>query len=418
MKNIRCEIISVGNELLAGSPSRSSHMLMRELASIGVKVSRMTVTLDDMEELTAVMKDALSRADMIVTVGGMGSTPDDLTKQAASEALGLKLKFSRKAMENVARYFAGLGIEAPGHCDKQAEVLEGAKILENIKGSSPGQLVELEKRKIMILLPGPGEEVKYIVDRHLFGYLKDKYEKQIRKTSVIHILGMCEADVAEALKEVLETEKHLDEGEIEFIFETSPGSVDLSVICWGNNELLVDNVLHKTKSGIYAVLKDNIFGEDDDTIESVAGRLLTKKRKTLAVCESCTGGLLSSRVTDSPGSSVYFKQGMVVYSTGAKIKQLGLDAGFVKEHGAVSGEVAEEMASRMKEISGADYVLSVTGYAGPDGGKEEKAGEGYIGLAAPGGTSVSRVSFSGSRKKVKEKFAVTALEILWRTLNK
>jgi nicotinamide-nucleotide amidase len=277
-------------------------------------------------------------------------------------------------------------------------------------------MIEMPDKKFLILLPGPPEEVEYIFKNYLMDFFKERFERRIKKTSIIRIAGFCETEAASRLKNIIETERHLEEGDIEFYFEPRMYGVDLIIEVWWDNELLVDEILHKTKSEVYSELGDDIFGEADDTIEAVVGRLLSKKRKTLSVAESCTGGLLSSSITDAPGSSIYFKQGIVTYSTTAKVKQLGINENLIKKSGPVSENVALEMAGAVKKISGSDYALSVTGYAGPAGGRKAAAGTGYIGLATPGSVKAVQVQYSGSRKKVKSKFVSTALQLLWREL--
>jgi len=415
---VKCEIINIGNELIENKASESTLLVSSALSSIGIKAKRITTVGDDKEELANILKEAVSRSEIIIAIGGLGSTPDDITKEVISKTLNIKLEFSRKAMENIARYFASQGRDVPECCDSQANMLKGARMLLNSKGSSPGQILELENKKILVLLPGPKKEVEYIIKDEFQDFLKEKYEIRIKKTAVIHVANLCESEVADKLKDILDTERHLEEGDVEFHFESYMGGVNLVINVWWDNELLVDEILHKTKSEIYDILKENIIGENEDTIESVVGRLLTKKKKTLAAAESCTGGLLASKITDAPGSSVYFKQAVVTYSTGAKVKQLNINADTIKKHGAVSEEIAKEMAENIKKISGASYALSVTGYAGPSSAKGVKAGAGYIGLAAPEKTEIKKVEFSGSRKDVKKKFAFSALEMLWRNLKK
>jgi nicotinamide-nucleotide amidase len=279
-------------------------------------------------------------------------------------------------------------------------------------------MLNMGNNKLLIMLPGPEEEIKYIMNAGLLDILTDKYGIRIKKSAIIHIVGLCEMEVADQLKEVLDIEKHLEEEEIEFYFKHNIGSVDLEVVCWGDNELLVEEMLHKLKSEIYAVLKNDIYGENNDTLESVLGKLLTRKRKTLTVAESCTGGMLTSKITDAPGSSIYFKQGVVTYSSNSKIKLLNVNSQTIKEHTAVSEEVAREMADNIKKISGANYAISVTGYAGPSASKDllSKPGIGYIGLAIDEETYVKKVEFSGTRIKIKEKFTIAAMEMLWRQL--
>lgn len=409
---MRCEIINIGF-----SPAQESRQVVsKALSSIGIKVLRITTVSPIKEELSDTLENAINRSEIIITIGGLGSMPNDITKEVLSEILNIKLDFSRKAMENVARYFSSSGKDVPKICDNQADIFQNAHILENLKGSSVGQIVKLQNRKILILLPSKKEEIEYIMHNELLSFLKEKYETQIKKSSVIHIIHLSESEVAHKLKDIIDIERHLEKGDIEFYFEPYTGGVNLIIDVWWDNELLVDEILHKVKSEIYDILRDNIIGEDRDTISGVVGKLLTKKGKTLAVAESCTGGLLSSIITDAPGSSIYFKHGMVTYSTNAKVKQLNIEHGTIREHGAVSEEVAVKMAENMKKISSTDYAISVTGYAGPGAMEKSKVGAGYIGLATPEGTISKKVEFSGSRKKVKEKFAVSALELLWHNL--
>ncbi len=413
---MRCEIISIGSELLTKRRSESALVVSRALVSIGMEVNRVTTVPDNTEELSSVFREVAGRSDIIISVGGLGATPDDITKEVVSEAFNIKLEFSRKAMENVAKYFSNLGRNIPSCCDKQADVLYGARLLENKKGSCPGQIVDLGNSKLLILLPGPVEEVEYLMTNKIIDIFKEKYERKIKKTSTVNIVGLCEAEVANRLKENLATEKYVKENKIDFFYENYSGGVNLTIDVIGDNEMLVDEVLHKLNNEISKVLEDNIVDPDGKKIENVIGELLTRKRKTLAIAESCTGGMLSSMITDVPGSSIYFKQGVVTYSSGSKIKQLNVNPDVIKKQSAVSKDVAKEMAENLRKISGADYAISVTGYAGPQAAKDKKAGSGYIALASAENVDVAKVEFSGHRKKVKEKFSCTALEMLWRKL--
>ena len=244
------------------------------------------------------------------------------------------------------------------------------------------------------------------------------FERLIRKSTVIHISDMCESESASRLKDILDTEKHLEEGDIEFAFEATAEGSDLIIDCWWDNEMLVDEILHKLKREIYDIIGGDVYGEDTDTIEVAVGKLLMKKKCTLAAAESCTGGLISSRITNAPGSSVYFRQAFVTYSSRSKIDILGLDAGLIKETGAVSSDVASGMASRMRDISKTDYAVSITGYAGPAASTKERPGSAYIAVSGPGGVEVQKVMFSGSRSEVKDRFASSALVMLWRVLKR
>ncbi|MFC2091804.1 CinA family nicotinamide mononucleotide deamidase-related protein [Elusimicrobiota bacterium] len=412
----RCEVINVGNELLVNKESQSISEVKKSLSSIGLKVSRITTVGDNEKELLDTLGEVVSRSDIVIVVGGMGSTHDDITRKTVAAFFKKELRFSREAMEDVARYFARRGVDIPGCCDNQAQIIEGSRILKNSQGSSPGQLIMSDDGKIMALLPGPINEVRYILNNELISFLKEKYERSIKKSLIIHFSNICETDVYNKLKEIIDTEQQLEKGDIEFVLESDEGNTDLVIDCWWDNEMLVDEILHKVRSEIYDILSDNIYGENEDTIENVIGRMLTKKRKTLSVAESCTGGLLASIITDSPGSSIYFKQGIITYSNQAKSDQLGIDKKILKEHGAVSSKTAVLMADNYKKISGADYTLSVTGYAGSADSEKNAPGTGYIGISAENGTNVEIVRFSGSRKDIKRKFAFHALDLLWRNL--
>jgi nicotinamide-nucleotide amidase len=192
--------------------------------------------------------------------------------------------------------------------------------------------------------------------------------------------------------------------------------VDLFLSISGRDEILVEEILHKLVQEIEERLGENIYGYDRETLEGAVGKLLAEKRADLAVAESCTGGLLSSKITDASGSSVYFKYGLVAYSVSAKKSQLNIDGDLIKAKGAVSEKVAAVMAENIKKIASTTYGIGVTGYAGPSGGKEEKAGSGFIALAADGRTRTEKKIFTGNRKEVKNYFALAALELLWREL--
>jgi len=411
---VRTEIINTGRELIEGKKSASSAFLTEKLSSIGISAARITTVSDSTGEIHDVVREALGRANIIFCIGGMGSTSDDITRDVFADISGRKLVFSRKAMENVARYFARRGRDVPVKCENQAKILQGSRVLPNDKGSSPGLFIEVNSSKIF-LLPGPVDEVKSLMKGELFRMLKE-YESKIVRKSVLHIFHKCESEVYEMLSEVIETERELEKKTVSFSFEKCPWGTDLSIECRGYDELLVDELLHKIRSEVYDFIGEEVFGENKESLETVAGELLARKRLTLGVAESATGGLLSSLITDAPGSSVYFKQGAVFYSTRSKIKSLGVSSRTVENYGAVSEETALEMAQRVRELYGVKCGISITGYAGPKAGEDKEAGTGYIGIDIDGDNCSYTVKFSGSRREIKEKFAYSALGYLWRKL--
>jgi len=411
-----CEIINIGKEFLRGQKKEcSSWVAASAVSAFGIEVRKIITLADEKDEIVSVLNSVINENRILVLIGGMGSTPDDITREAVSQFTGRELVFSMEAMENVAAFFAKRRLEVPEECRNQANIIAGAKVLKNTKGSSPGQFIE-ENNKIIVLLPGPPEEVSDIVEHQLVHILRKRFEEGIRKVTNIHVLGMCEVEVAKKIKDILETERKLEGGEVDFYFDSKIEGTDLIISVSGSDEMLVDELMHKTKAEVYSEIGDCICGENKESLEIAVGRMLTKKRKTISIAESCTGGLLSSKITDAPGSSVYFKHSEVVYSTNSKIKQLGISEKIIKKFSAVSSETAKEMANKIRKKAQTDISLAVTGYAGPGSPEGSKAGEGYISLSTEKKTDVKKVFFSGDRKLVKEKFALEALILLWKYL--
>ncbi len=415
---MKAEIINIGSEFLKGRVPQSGAIIADYMSCIGMDIQRITTVSDDMSVIASAVAAALNKSDIVAVSGGMGASSDDVTVAGIKKAVKIRTVFSRQAMENVASYFAKKGMEVPRHCDGQAEVFEGAEILLNPKGSCVGQFIEISKDKFIILLPGRREEVESIFKRSLLKILKDKYETGIRKTSVLRFAGICEGEIPKSLKKVIETEKHLEKGELEFYFESTGPGCDINITAYGSNEMLVDELLHKTAAEIYAAAGDCIYGCAEETLQEAAGKLLGKNRKTISVAESCTGGLLSSKLTDVPGSSLYFERGVVAYSPSSKKQILNVKSETIKKHSAVSAEVASEMAENIKKESGTDYSISITGYAGPSSERGKKPGYAFAALSGPSGTEVFELSFTGPRMEVKEKFTYACLEKLWRKLKK
>jgi len=258
-----------------------------------------------------------------------------------------------------------------------------------------------------------------MVEEFVLPYLKEKYERKILKKCVLHISGLTESAVYEKIKEVVEIERRMEGGILRFSMLAHLAMVDVEISGEGENELLVDEMLHKSRQEIYDCLGDHIYGQDEDTLQSVVAGLLLKKRLRLAVAESCTGGAIGDRITDVSGSSVYFNEGIVAYSNEAKVRILGIKRETLDEFGAVSRETALEMARGVERISGADIGLATTGIAGPTGGTSQKpVGLVYIALVWPGtGVEIcNEFRFTGQRREIKESTVITALDILRRVL--
>jgi nicotinamide-nucleotide amidase len=298
----------------------------------------------------------------------------------------------------------------PKENTRQAHIPEGAIILKNEVGTAPGFIIQ-EDLKTFIALPGPPRELNPMFEDYAVPYLKKKLKSSWTiKTRTINITGLPESVVDSKVKDILHSPPPVTVG----IF-SHPSLIELKVTAKAKDIKEADSLIDKVDKKISARLKDYIFGRDNETLEGVVGRLLTRAHKTLAVAESCTGGLISSRITDVPGSSKYFKRGGIAYSDEVKVSALKVPLQMIKKYGAVSQQVAAEMAKNIREIVGTDYGLGVTGIAGPSGGTRSKpVGLVYIAVSGPKNTVCRKFNFTGERKIIKFKTSQAALDILRR----
>ncbi len=436
---MKIELVSIGSELLADKVNTNINLLAEKLASIGLSVARQITVGDNPEEIKEVFIESLQRAEIIISTGGLGPTFDDYTREVVAKVLKKKIIFNREVMSAIAHHFLQRNTEMPKENEKQAYIIETAEVIPNKIGTAPGMIIEqrvkskeqrvkspLLKRaegkralssRLIILLPGPPREMLPMLEEKVIPYLKQRYETGITKSAVLHICGLPESEVDEKILSILEQEKRT-EG-LKFSLLAHPGTVDLKITLSGRDQLLLEQVLKKIKNEIYEILGENIYGEDGQTLESVIGQLLLKKKKTLAVAESCTGGLLGHRITNVPGSSLYFKQGVVAYSNQSKIKLLGVKSETIEKYGAVSQETVLEMAQGIKNSAETQCAIAISGIAGPSGGTKEKpVGLVYIAVIIDDKEMVKEYHFLGSRLEIKEKSVTTALDFLHRKLLK
>ena len=421
---MRTEVISIGTELLTGKVNTNISYIGEKLSSIGLGVSFETSVGDNIEDIKEALEQAVKRSQVIITTGGLGPTFDDLTREAVSKVLDRPLTLKREILSAIAKRFLDRNIEMPRNNERQAYIIEGAQVIANPNGTAPGQIIEFEKnkkKKILILLPGPPKEVQAIFEKTVFPFLK-KYETGFRKKFTLHICGEAESLVDDKIRPIIESEAKLEAGPdsgIIFSILAHQMIIDIGVSVSGKDEMLVDETISNLKNEFYHILGDSIYGEDKKTLEGIAGELLSKNKKTLAVAESCTGGVVSHRITNIAGSSLYFKQGAVTYSNESKIKILGVSRETIEKYGAVSAQTAIEMADGMRSIALSDYALSITGIAGPGGGTEEKpVGLVYIGLCGPEIKEAYKYQFMGSRIEIRQRAANQSLDLLRRQLLK
>ena len=433
---MKIELLCSGTELLCGKLNTNAAYIGQRVAELGLNLSAITDVSDRKEEFSAELKRALERSNIIITTGGLGPTFDDITVETASERLGIETYVDEKVEQSINEMFAKRGLTPAGINKKQANIIKGAKVLENRFGTAPGQMIHFSYktadnasnnksdeasslaclRKTLFLLPGPPREMRPIFEENIVPFLKS-YALDIRKNETINIYGLPESEVEEMIKPVISASAFGDEKSVEFAILASLSGITVKFSVFGSNEMLIDETVNKIKFELESILKDNIFGYGGDTLSSVAGKLLSEKKKTLSCAESLSGGLLSSKITDTTGSSAYFKNSFIAYSNESKIKFLGVKEETLKNFGAVSEETAKEMALGCLKESASDYAVSLTGIAGPGGGsKENPVGLAYIGIASKKSCEVYKNIFSGRREEIKEKAANTALDLLRRRL--
>ena len=409
----RAEIITIGTEMLLGDlVDTNTAWLSSNLARLGVGIYRHTTVGDNKDRIVAAMREAASRSDLIITTGGLGPTSDDITNECLAEVAGREMIEYEKARNHVDEMFARFGRKPTPSNYKQALFPEGTKLIPNPLGTAMGALLELDGT-IFATFPGVPGEMKNMFHETLEPLVESRSDGSI-VSKTLWFAGIGESALAEQVQDLLDAEDPT------VAPLAGQGKVRLRVTSRAATPEEAEGKIKPVAEDILARLGKYHFGEDDETLESAVARLLEAGGKTLALAESCTGGLLAKRLTDMPGSSAYFKEGLVTYSDGAKERLLGVPEEMLVEHGAVSEPVAVKMAEGVREASGADYGLSVTGVAGPDGGTEEKfVGLVWLGFADAEGSFAERLDLSAwarSRTAIRERSANRAFDLLRRHL--
>lgn len=419
---MQTEIISIGTELLLGKVNTNASYLSGKITGIGLNLIYETTVGDNKAAMAEAFRQVFKRSQVIFITGGLGPTFDDLTREVIAEVLEKKLVFSREAMQSVAAFFAKRSQEMPKKNEKQAYYIEDARIITNEIGTAPGQIIELQKYRdfkaeTIILLPGPQFEIEPMMKKVVLPFLKEKYERGLTRLHTMHVTGMSESKVDEEIKDMVEVERKLEGGDLRFALIAQPGVVDVVIIGAGKNELLIDGFIAKAKRELKEKLGNNIFGENEESLPQVTGNLLGRKKMTLSLAESCTAGLLSKMVTDVSGSSMYFKGGVIAYNNLVKKEVLGVSAESLEKQGAVSKQVALEMARGVKKLCRASIGIGITGIAGPGGGTPEKpVGLVYCALVSDTDEQCHEQYFTGNRRGIREKAAIYTLDMLRRYL--
>lgn len=405
---MRAEIISVGTELLLGQivDTNAAH-LSRVLSELGIDLHYRSTVGDNAARLSEALRLALSRADVVFTIGGLGPTQDDLTRETVADVVGDEMMLDDECASRLRAFFRARGVQMPETNLKQAMVPKKGRALPNPLGTAPGAVFETEDGRAVITLPGPPREFTAMLESAVVPYLRARAgaDSQIIRSRVLRIAGMGESSVEERIK-------HLLAGENPTVAPyASPGEVKLRITAKASGIEEAEALIDSLDREITSLLGDFVYGRDDETLEQVVVERLRSRTMTLATAESCTGGLISSRITDVPGSSEVFLGGVVSYSNSAKMQLLGVPRQTIDHHGAVSEQTAAAMAEGARRVFCADIGLSVTGIAGPGGGTPLKpVGLVYVAVSSEADTSVQEHRFSGSRPDIKQRTSQAALD--------
>lgn len=405
--DVRAEIITVGDEILTGlTVNRNAAVLGERLLEAGVLPRWAAVVSDDEAEIAGAVRRAARRAHVVVVTGGLGPTADDCTRQGVADAAQRKLVQRRDLLEEMQRRWRERGRRMPEINARQAMIPSAAVLVPNRVGTAPGFRLRIRDAEVFVL-PGVPVEMLRMLEETVLPELKARCSGGIRRFRTLHTLSWSEARIAAVLSEQLRRS-----GEWTLAYLPHPGGVDLRIGASGP-PARVNRVLSRAEARIRKILGPVVYGVEGETPEGVVGSLLRERGLRLAVAESCTGGLISSLLTDVPGSSDYFDRSVVAYSNRAKVSLLGVAPAIMRAKGAVSGEVAVQMARGVRRISRSDVGLSATGIAGPGGGSETKpVGLVFVGLSAGRRAFAVRWRFPGDRRRVKIRAARAALNLL------
>jgi nicotinamide-nucleotide amidase len=413
---VNAEIIAIGSELL--TPYRqdtNSLYLTEKLNELGVEVRFKSIVGDDPDGLTAAAKLAMRRSDIIIFSGGLGPTEDDLTRESVASALGLKLLCDPAILAKLEERFAKRGIKMSPNNAKQADVIAGAAVLPNSLGSAPGQFISGKydgQDRFLMLLPGPPYELKAMFETECMPRLRARVPVQHIAIRTLKMAMIPESQVDARVAPIYKTYT-----DVETTILAGAGEIQLHLRCRKDSLVEADARVEELAEKIEDELGDAIFSRKGETIEQIISYLLQMRSMTLAVAESCTGGLLAERITSVSGSSRYFLGGAVVYSNELKTQFANVPKRLIDQHGAVSREVAASMAEGIRKRCLSSYGVGITGVAGPGGGTEQKpVGLVYIALAGDEGTQVVERTFPGDRQRIRQFSSLQAMEMIRRAL--
>lgn len=407
---VKAALVAVGTELLGPLRSDTNGVWLTErLLEAGVEVVERCIVADEPGLLEDALRALLARVDVVITTGGLGPTADDLTREAAAAAVGRRLVRDTSIVDALRERFRSYGRSMPSVNEKQGDLIEGASAIDNPRGTAPGQRVEHEGKRLF-LLPGPPGEMKPLFDTVILPELRAA--GRVVRRRVLKIAGMGESAVDQLIAPLYE--------KVENPHTTilgAPGQIELHLVGEGTSVEEAEERIESLATGIREKLPGRLFSEDGRELPEVVAALLVEGGHSLAVAESCTGGLLSARLTDVPGSSRFLDRSFVTYSNRSKTEELGVAPELLESQGAVSEAVAAAMARGARRVAGTGVGVGITGIAGPDGGSDEKpVGLVHIAIDGEAGTRAYQARFLGGRERVRFQATQIALEMIRRGL--
>ena len=411
-ETLTAEIIAIGSELLAPDRTDTNSLwLTEQLNRLGIEVKLKTIVGDDDARLEEAIKDAVRRSKVVITTGGLGPTEDDITRKITARALGRRLLLDEEVLAQIRERFKAYGVVMPERNSRQAMVIEDAVVLDNPNGSAPGMFLDHNGTAI-VLLPGPPREMRPMFANHVAERLAGRAGNIRVVRRMLRVAGMGESAVDEKIAPIY---TQYDNPVTTILFNQS--EIEVHFTARGRTEAEANALLDRISAQVEERLGNAVFSFAGETMEQVVGLKLTLGGYTLSTAESCTGGLLAQRITEVPGSSKYFIEGVVTYANEAKTRALGVEPMLLLEHGAVSAPVAEAMAEGIRKRANTDFGIAITGIAGPDGGTEEKpVGTVFIALASDIKTEHRKLSLPGDRQLVRWRSSQAALDLLRRRL--
>jgi len=406
---VKATIITIGDEILIGQTvDTNSAWMGAELSKSGFDVERMISIHDRREDIINALGEAAGKTDVVLITGGLGPTSDDITKQTLCEFFNTKLVINTEVLDMIEYMMRHRNFAMNENNRRQAEVPESCRVLKNATGTAPGMWFE-SNGTIFVSMPGVPHEMKYLMQEYVLPELNKRFTSQFIIHKNIMTYGTFEAKLAEIL---VGFEAALPKN-IKLAYLPAAGIIKLRLTATGNEHDFLSEAINKQVSELYKIIPEFIYGENEESLELVIGKLLKEKKRTVCTAESCTGGEIAHLITSIPGSSAYYKGSVVAYANSVKSQLLGILEEMILNYGAVSEEVVREMAIEARKLLNTDYSIATSGIAGPDGGTETKpAGTIWLAVASEKGVVSEKRVFGNDRNTNIKRFSLAALNLL------